>query len=128
VAASLSRAKLQTFDPMYQQLLTTVTIALISALSAAAQNTTPQQALPRMADGKPNLQGIWQAAGSASADLQAHAAGYNMLAGGSVVVEGEIPYQPAAAAKKAENFQNRLKADPVNQCFLPGVPRMMYLD
>ena len=51
-----------------------------------------------------------------------------MLAGRSVVVGTEIPYQPWAAAKKAENFQNRQKADPLNQCYIPGVPRIMYLD
>ena len=45
-----------------------------------------------------------------------------------MVVGGEIPYQPWAAAKKAENFKNRQKADPLNQCFIPGVPRIMYLD
>ena len=53
---------------------------------------------------------------------------YNMLAGRSVVAGGEIPYQPWAAAKKAENFQNRQKADPLAQCYMPGVPRIMYLD
>jgi len=51
-----------------------------------------------------------------------------MLAGRSVVEGGQIPYQSWAAAKKAENFQNRQKADPLNQCFIPGVPRIMYLD
>jgi hypothetical protein len=40
----------------------------------------------------------------------------------------EIPYQPWAAAKKAENFQNRQKADPLGKCYMPGVPRIMYLD
>ena len=81
-----------------------------------------------MADGKPSLEGIWQASSTAAADLQDHAAGYNMLAGRSVVAGGVIPYQPWAATKKAENFRNRQKADPLNQCFIPGVPRIMYLD
>ena len=86
-------------------LATIAVIALTSALFAAP--------VPRTADGKPNLQGIWQASSTAAADLQDHAAGINMLAGRSVVVGGEIPYQPWAAAKKAENFQNRQKADPL---------------
>jgi hypothetical protein len=44
------------------------------------------------------------------------------------VVEGnEIPYQPAALAKKRENFQNRETADPEAKCYLPGVPRLMYM-
>ena len=51
-----------------------------------------------------------------------------MLAGRSVVEGGAIPYQPWAAAKKAENFKNRQTADPVGKCFMPGVPRIMYMD
>src|SRR5580698_9838669 len=100
-------------------------IALTSALTAAPASLQP---LPRTADGKPDLHGIWQASGSAAADLQDHPARLNMLAGRSVVTGGEIPYQPWAAAKKAENFQNRQKADPLGQCYIPGVPRIMYLD
>ncbi|HSP68387.1 MAG TPA: hypothetical protein VLN48_11710 [Bryobacteraceae bacterium] len=104
-------------------------IILTSALVATAQSTpAPRETLPRTADGKPNLEGIWQASSTAAADLQDHAAGYNMLAGQSVVVGSEIPYQAWAAAKKAENFQNRLKADPLTQCYIPGVPRIMYLE
>src|SRR5438552_16901113 len=95
--------------------LATITlVALTSALVAAPQSTAfPEQSLPRTADGKPNLQGIWQASSTAAADLQDHAARNNMLAGRSVVAGGEIPYQPAAAAKRAENYQNRLTDDPL---------------
>ena len=104
-------------------------IALMSALVAFSQRLpAARETLPRTADGKPKLEGIWQASSTAAADLQDHDAKYNMLAGRSVVVGAEIPYQPWAAAKKAENFQNRQKADPLNQCYIPGVPRIMYLD
>ena len=34
---------------------------------------------------------------------------------------------PAALAQKKENNKNRAKADPVGKCFLPGVPRLMYM-
>jgi hypothetical protein len=90
---------------------TITAIALTSALVAAP--------LPRTADGKPNFSGIWQASGTAAADL---------LAGRSAVNDKEIPYQPWAAAKKAANFQNRAKDDPLGKCYMPGVPRIMYLD
>jgi hypothetical protein len=111
------------------RLATITALALMGALVAFPQRPpAARQTLPRMADGKPNLEGIWQASSTAAADLQDHAAGYNMLAGRSVVAGGEIPYQPWAAAKKAENFRNRQKADPLNQCFIPGVPRIMYMD
>jgi hypothetical protein len=104
-------------------------IALSSALIVSAQSTSgSRQSLPRTADGKPNFSGIWQAGGTAAADLQDHVASLNMLAGRSVVVGGEIPYQPWAANKKVENFQNRQTADPLSKCYLPGVPRIMYLD
>jgi len=51
-------------------------------------------------------------------------------AGPSVIVDpadGKIPYLPAAAAKRDENFRLRATKDPFNKCFLPGVPRLMYL-
>ncbi len=113
-----------------QYLVTFAALALTSALSAAPERTpTRESAIPRTADGKPNLQGIWQAASTASADLQDHAASLNMLAGRSVLAGGAaIPYQPWAAAKRAENFQNRLTDDPLNQCYMPGTPRIMYMD
>src|SRR5690349_16850646 len=100
-------------------------VVLTNILIAAPAS---QQSVPRTAEGKPNFEGIWQATGSAAADLQDHAARFNMPAGRSVVAGGVIPYQPWAAAKKAANFENRAKADPLAQCYIPGVPRIMYLD
>ena len=109
--------------------LATMLIALSTIhISAAWGAPPPRTSLPHTADGRPDLSGIWEATGSAAADLQDHAASYNMLAGTSVVVGGVIPYQPWAAAKRIENFQNRQKADPLNQCYMPGVPRIMYMD
>lgn len=104
--------------------------ALSAALVATGQGSvaSPEPPLPRTADGKPDLQGIWQASTTAGADLQDHIASLNMVAGRSVVAGGTIPYQPWAAKKKAENFLNRASADPLNKCYLPGVPRVMYLD
>src|SRR5580704_1681874 len=112
------------------RLATILGVALSTTLIATSQSTpaNSQQPLPRTADGKPDLEGIWQASTSAGADLQDHAAALNMLAGKSVVAGGTIPYQPWAAKKKAENFQNRQTADPLSKCYLPGVPRIMYLD
>src|SRR6266849_1141059 len=91
----------------------------------------------RAADGKADLNGIWQALNTANWDLQEHAARPGVVvalgAAGAVpaglgVVEGdEIPYLPAAAAKKKENFANRLTADPEIKCYLPGVPRGAYM-
>jgi hypothetical protein len=111
-------------------LVTITAIVLSAALVAAPQGTAAprEESLPRTADGKPDLQGIWQASSTAAADLQDHAASLNMLAGRSVVAGGAIPYQPWAAQKRADNFQNRQTADPLSKCYIPGVPRVMYLD
>jgi hypothetical protein len=80
------------------------------------------------ADGKPNLQGIWQARSRAAYDLEDHPARQGMPAGKSVVEGGAIPYQPWAAAKRVENFSNREAADPLGKCYFPGVPRIMYME
>jgi hypothetical protein len=99
---------------------------LIMMLSAVLPLSA--QTLPRTADGKPNLQGIWQVRNRAAYDLEDHAARYGMPAGKSVVEGGVIPYQPWAAAKKLENFANRQTTDPLVKCFMPGVPRIMYME
>ena len=41
--------------------------------------------IPRMPDGRPNLQGIWQVRNRASYDLQDHVARYTMPAGRGIV-------------------------------------------
>ena len=94
-------------------------------LGAAACVPAAGQALPRNTDGKPNLSGIWQVLNSANFDLQDHQARKGVPAGHGVV-EGEIPYQPWALAKKKDNFEHRATADPATKCSLPGVPRVTY--
>jgi hypothetical protein len=115
-------------------------LALIAALPLAAIPTASgAEAFKarRTADGKADLNGIWQVLNTANWDLQSHAArAGGVVALGAVgavpaglgVVEGdEIPYLPAATAKKKENFENRLTADPEIKCYLPGVPRATYM-
>jgi hypothetical protein len=92
------------------------------------QTPAPAGAIPRTADGKPNLQGIWQVRNRASYDLQDHAASFGAPAGPGVVEGGEIPYLPAAAAQKKKNYANRQTADPLSKCYMPGVPRIMYME
>ncbi|MEQ1909002.1 MAG: hypothetical protein ABMA15_09275 [Vicinamibacterales bacterium] len=82
---------------------------------------------PRTPDRKPDLNGIWQVLGTAHWNLEAHSATEGVPAGFSVVEGGTIPYQPAALAKRNENFQNRLMADPIRKCYMPGVPRATYM-
>ena len=92
---------------------------------------------PRTPDGKPNLNGIWQAMTTAYWDVEAHPAApgpmwelgaqFAIPAGLGIVEGGAIPYKPEALAKKKENFANRMKLDPEVKCYLPGVPRAMYM-
>jgi hypothetical protein len=84
-------------------------------------------AVPRMPDGKPDFSGIWQALNAASFNIQDHSPEKGIPGGQGVVEGNEIPYLPAALAKKNENFKNRATADPVAKCYLPGPPRIMYM-
>jgi hypothetical protein len=83
------------------------------------------QSIPRTAGGRPFLQGIWQAQTRAAWNLEDHAARHDMPAGTSAVVGGTIPYRQWALEQRRENYENRADLDPVNRCFLPGVPRIM---
>src|ERR1700733_12326048 len=77
----------------------------------------------KLADGKPDLNGIWQAVNTASWDIQDHVGQLGIPPGIGVVEGNEIPYQPWAVAKKQENFANRKTADLTEaNCYLPGVP------
>src|SRR5215510_7010052 len=109
-----------------------VVLLLGLVLTASAGCTRTQQpaapAIPRTADGKPDLQGIWQVRNTAAINLEDHVARDGMPAGRSVVEGGAIPYKPEAAARRIENAANRKAADPLAKCFMPGVPRIMYLD
>jgi hypothetical protein len=101
---------------------------LTLCVCAATPGLAQRAALPRTADGKPDLQGIWQVENRASYDVEDHVARHGMPAGRGVVVGGAIPYQPWAAERRRENFAGRATLDPVASCYLPGVPRIMYMD
>jgi hypothetical protein len=104
---------------------------------AAVPQAAPAYRAPRTADGKPNLNGIWQAMNEANWDLEPHAAyqGSVLSLGAQfsvppsigVVDGGSIPYKPDALAKKKENFANRAKLDPEVKCYMGGVPRSTYM-
>jgi hypothetical protein len=87
-------------------------------------------AIPRAADGKPDLSGIWQVLdNSLDGNIEPHVASYGVHGGQGAIVDppdGLIPYLPAARAKRQENFKNRAK-DPTAYCFKPGVPRITYM-
>ena len=113
----------------------------VSAQAQAAY-TAPRS---KNADGRPDLNGIWQVLNTANWDILSHSqqAGPLYQLGamffvppGRGVVEGdELPYQPWAAEKKKRNFENRIKTEPFKnevgdpelKCYMPGVPRATYM-
>jgi len=102
----------------------------LASLAAGGQTPATSQAggaVGRTPDGKPDLSGIWQVMNTAAWDIQDHVAELGVPAGKGVVEGNEIPYLPAAAQKKKENFEHRTTADPEAKCYLPGVPRITYL-
>jgi hypothetical protein len=111
-------------------------LAILSGVILSAGQAAPYRA-PRSPDGKPNLNGIWQALNEADWDIEGHSAAPGrvmalgaedaIVPGLGVVEGGPLPYLPAAAAKKKTNFEKRLTLDPAIKCYLPGVPRAMYL-
>src|SRR5262245_3523304 len=103
---------------------------LIIPIAGLGQTPAPRASsylVPRTSDGKPDFRGSWQARNTAAYDIQDHTASLGVPAGRGVVVGGEIPYLPAAAEKKKENFKNRAKLDPLSKCYMAGIPRLMYL-
>ena len=117
-------------------------IAAVAAVAAFSLTALPLAGqarayrAPRTADGKPNLNGIWQSLTEAYWDIEAHSAAPGLIlelgasnasAGGLGIVEGQLPYTPQALAKKKENYANRIKLDPEIKCYLPGTPRGMYM-
>jgi hypothetical protein len=116
-------------------LVAAATLAVaFGVMPGAAQ--APYRAV-RTADGKANLNGIWQALNEAEWDIEGHSAAPGrvlalgaedaVVPGLGIVEGGPLPYLPAAAAKKKANFEKRLTSDPEIKCYLPGVPRAMYL-
>jgi hypothetical protein len=110
----------------------------------------------RTSDGKPDFNGVWEALNEAQWDLQAHearpaivtqrgvydfeyarvpaapvlalgAAGGVPASMGVVQGDGQIPYKPEALEVKKANAENWIDRDPELKCYLPGIPRAMYM-
>ena len=83
-----------------------IAFAVAAVMGLTAADRAPVYRAPRTADGKPNLNGIWQSLNTANWDIQGHAARASQIvalgAAGAVpaglgVVEGnELPYLAAA--------------------------------
>ena len=105
-----------------------VLLVAILATSCARTQQPSGGPIPRTSDGKPDLQGVWQVRNSAAFGLEDHVARNQRPAGRSVVEGGTIPYLPEAAKKREQLAANQAAADPLEKCYMPGVPRIMYLN
>jgi hypothetical protein len=114
-------------------------LALMAAMTLSgtgeAQQTGPE---PDRIDGKPNLNGVWQAINTAYWNLEGHSAEalpefWELGAigaippGQSVVVGGTIPYLSKALGQRDENRAGWPRTDPVAKCYMPGIPRATYM-
>lgn len=124
--------------------------ALLVSTPAAAQPADFEP--PRLSNGNPDLNGIWQALSAAHYDLEPHNARHAMQlregprgplpdvpvlrlgavgavpgSMGFIVGGGQIPYTDEARSLKEENHANWLDRDPEIKCYMPGVPRANYM-
>jgi len=105
--------------------------ALVMAASvhvaSQAPASMPPYTPPKLANGQPDISGIWEVLNTAAWDLQDHGASLGVPAGRGVVVDNEIPYKPEALAKKKENEAKHATLDPESKCYLSGVPRITFM-
>ena len=98
----------------------------LGAAGQQAGTAAARPAIPRTANGKPDLSGIWGVMNAANWNILPHAASADGPGGIGLVIGDELPYLPSALAKKQENYRTRITADTDARCLLPGVPRVMY--
>jgi hypothetical protein len=121
------------------------------AAAAPARPAASRYAPPRLPNGKPDFNGVWQVMNTAGWNIEPHAASSalcmrpgpivpvpcaNVVAMGAIgavpgglgVVEGgAIPYKPEALKVRDENKAKAIERDPEVKCYLPGVPRANYM-
>ena len=129
-----------------------VGVLLLLVGSVVAVPLVAAQDIPRLSDGRPDMNGIWQVLNEANYDLEPHMARHSLqlregprgplpdiptlrmgavgaVPGslGVIVGGGKIPYTPEARALKEENAANWIDRDPEVRCNMPGVPRATYI-
>jgi len=127
-----------------------VFVSVVALLLAV--NPVAAQDVPRLADGHPDMSGIWQVLNEANYDLEPHIARHSLqmregpvnpipaiptlrmgavgaVPGslGVIVGDGKIPYTAEARALKEENMAEWIDRDPEVKCYMPGVPRATYM-
>ncbi|MBV8841794.1 MAG: hypothetical protein JO307_03185 [Bryobacterales bacterium] len=122
------------------------TYALICAAATIAVNAqtppkkaTPKSSAPRAADGKLDLTGVYQANSTIRGSWEEANRGFGVGGTGTDPnapvapssadrqVRDSAPYQPWAAKKVLESFNNRAIDDPDARCLPAGIPRLYSL-
>jgi hypothetical protein len=107
---------------------------LVHTAAQGKANPGASTAVPRTADGKPDLTGVWQGGSNrrgtwdeANTGLGVGGTGRDPSAPPSPstaqIVRTPAPYQPWAAQKVLEFFNRRGIDDPTGLCLPPGLPR-----
>src|SRR5688572_2818456 len=122
-------------------------LALVAALSAAAACQSPPtmrggrapsadaSGVPRAADGKPDLSGVWQGGHNRKGTWEEANSGLGVGGTGldpdappnpasQQVITDPAPYQPEAAPRVLASFKKRGIDDPAGLCLPLGVPRL----
>jgi hypothetical protein len=109
-----------------------VSAAAVSvAVPLAAQSSAPERAVPRAANGKPDLSGIWVATGAVllfeGEEAFAAARAADAAAGRPPGNSNETPpFTPEAEAQRQYFLSRRGIDDPMARCLLTGIPRINF--
>lgn len=124
-------------------------LAVLTPVAVTAQ--AQSEDIPRLPNGRPDMNGVWQSLGNHYWNIEPHQARAalemrpgpvdsipveemvpmgalaSVPSGWGIVEGGEIPYLPEARERRDDNRENYLDRDPVVKCYLPGVPRANYM-
>jgi len=105
--------------------------AVVFSASLAAQQSNAERAVPRAANGKPDLSGIWVATGAIllfeGEEAFAAARAADAAAGRPPGNSNEaLPYKPEAEAQRQYFLSRQGIDDPMARCLLTGVPRINF--
>src|SRR3990167_4569988 len=101
--------------------------AAVGFIAASTPLAGQATAIPRMPDGKPDLQGFWtiDPAVNISGQIEEHTVGFGIWPSPRVIdtPDGKLPYQPwALAERERRRLTENAYEDPEGKCAPSGVP------